>query len=258
MKTYNGDSFFFKNGHNGVILLHAYSGNTNDVRMLGRELDRHGYTVYAPLFTGHGGDPCNILKDGSTAAWWDDTKLAICRMHDAGVDQLAIFGISLGGLFAARALEYDDTLKGGGAFSSPITTWGRSNVPEYFPKLAMNYYQRTQTPPEAAKEKLAWIDRHLPAQLADIQQMAKQLDRNLNKIHQPFFISQGGKDEMIDPRSGAELAASLRAQGTPVDYCYYPDATHLCTVNSAHRQLFSDVLDYLQKLFEVTNDNENR
>ena len=36
MITYTGESFFFPHsGRRGVILLHAYTGNTNDVRMLG-------------------------------------------------------------------------------------------------------------------------------------------------------------------------------------------------------------------------------
>ena len=88
--------------------------------------------------------------------------------------------------------------------------------------------------------------------------MTKQLDANLDRIHQPFFIAQGGRDEMIDPQSGAQLANRLRAQGTPVDYHFYPNATHLLTVNTAHRQLFSDVNDYLQRLFEVSDDSKNK
>lgn len=258
MKTYPGEPFYFNGGRPAVILLHAYSGNSNDVRMLGRALQKHGYTVYAPVFTGHGGDPCRILSDGNPDAWWEDTQLAIRRLRDSGHDQLAIFGLSLGGLFATRALENDQQLRGGGVFASPITSWGRSNVPEYFPRLAMNYYHREQTPAATVATKMAWIKDHLPAQLAVIQAMTKQLDANLDRLHQPFFIAQGGHDEMIDSDSGAQLAQRLRDQGTPVDYHFYPNATHLLTVNTAHRQLFNDVNDYLQKLFEVSDDNENK
>lgn len=258
MKTYPGEPFYFNGGRPAVILLHAYSGNSNDVRMLGRALQKHGYTVYAPVFTGHGGDPCRILRDGDPDVWWEDTQLAIRRLRDSGHDQLAIFGLSLGGLFATRALENDAQLGGGGIFASPITSWGRSNVPDYFPRLAMNYYRKEQVPAAMVTTKMAWIKKHLPAQLAAIQAMSKQLDANLDRLHSPFFIAQGGRDEMIDPNSGDQLADRLRAQGTPVDYHFYPNASHLLTVNSAHRQLFSDVLDYLQTLFEVSDDNENK
>lgn len=258
MKTYTGESFYFPRGPQGVILLHAYSGNSNDVRMLGRELERHGYTVYAPLFSGHGGDPRKILQVGGPEAWWADTQLAIRRLRDNGINQIAIFGLSLGGLLATRALENDAKLAGGGTFASPITSWGRSNVPAYFPRLAKDYYQRVHENPAQIKQNLAWIEQHLPQQLAAIQAMTREIDQQLAKIHQPFFIAQGGKDEMIDPRSGEELAHRLQVQHIPVDYHFYPQATHLLTVNTAHRQLFTDVLNYLQNLFEVSNDNENK
>ncbi|WP_283620741.1 alpha/beta hydrolase [Limosilactobacillus avium] len=257
MKTYTGETFFFPHsGKKGVILLHAYTGNSNDVRMLGRQLNWAGYTVCAPLFTGHGGDPREILKKGSPADWQDDTRMAIFRLRDTGVDQIAIFGLSLGGLLATWAVEEDPSLLGGGVFASPITTWGDSNVPQYFPTLAEKYYRRVHTEPELISERLAWLNERLPAQLNDIKKLARQLAVNLNRIHRPFFIAQGGKDEMIDPNSGAQLRDRLLAQGTPVDFHYYPDATHLLTVNSAHRQLFSDVENYLNNLFEVTNDNQ--
>ncbi|WP_373748590.1 alpha/beta hydrolase, partial [Jeotgalibaca porci] len=45
--------FLFEAGPRAVLLLHAYTGSANDVRMLGRHLQREGYTVYAPNFSGH-------------------------------------------------------------------------------------------------------------------------------------------------------------------------------------------------------------
>lgn len=258
MKTYTGESFFFPHsGKRGVILLHAYTGNSNDVRMLGRQLNWQGYTVFAPLFTGHGGDPKKILASKGPADWWDDTRMAIFRLRDTGVDQIAIFGLSLGGLLATKALENDPQLVGGGVFASPITSWGRSNVPQYFPMLAAKYYRQHKIPPMLIDEKVENLQKKLPKQLGEIQEMAHQICDQLDQIHQPFFIGQGGADELIDPQSGSQLKQRLEKNGTPVDYHYYPDASHLLTINTAHRQLFSDVEKYLQNLFEVSfNDNK--
>lgn len=255
MKTYTGETCFFPHsGKRGVILLHAYTGNSNDVRMLARHLNWAGYTVCAPLFTGHGGDPRKILQTGNPDEWWDDTRMAIFRLKDYGLAQIAIFGLSLGGLFATKALEEDPSLAGGGVFASPITSWGATNVPEYFPRLAAKYYRQHGLAPDLIQERLNWLDARLPQQLGAIQQLTKELDQRLGQIKRPFFIAQGGADEMIDPRSGATLRDKLQAQGTPVDYHYYPTATHLLTVNSAHRQLFNDVEHFLNNLFEVQND----
>ncbi len=51
-------------------MLHAYTGNTNDVRMLGRQLNWQGYTVFAPLLSGHGGDPRKVLESNGPGDWW--------------------------------------------------------------------------------------------------------------------------------------------------------------------------------------------
>ena len=46
-------TLYGKHGKRAVLLLHAYSGSPNDVRMLCRFLEKSEYTVYAPLFEGH-------------------------------------------------------------------------------------------------------------------------------------------------------------------------------------------------------------
>ena len=46
MKAINlPEPFFFEAGPRTVLLLHAYTGSANDVRLLGRFLERNGYTV---------------------------------------------------------------------------------------------------------------------------------------------------------------------------------------------------------------------
>lgn len=56
-------TIFLPHGSKAVLLLHAYSGSPNDVRMLARALEKLDYTVYAPMYAGHGTtDPLDILQ----------------------------------------------------------------------------------------------------------------------------------------------------------------------------------------------------
>lgn len=248
MEVVAGQPFTFNGGPKAVILLHSYTSSSADVRLLGRDLQRAGYTVYAPVFAGHGKDPLTVLKDGSPARWWVDTQAAIQRMRDQGMDKVAIFGLSLGGLLATKALENDPTLAGGGVFASPVTTWGQSNVPEFFPKLAADFYRRAGLSADDIQAKITEISALLPSQLGAIQAMTKEIDHHLDAIHGSFFIAQGGRDQMIDPRSGAQLQQRLLDNGVQVDYHFYPAADHVLTVNNARRQLSADVLQYLTKI----------
>lgn len=251
MEVSSGKPFLFPHGRFGVILLHSYTSSSADMRMLARHLERQDYTIYAPVFTGHGSGPLTVLEKSGPEDWWTDTQFAIWRLKDMGMEKIAILGLSLGGLLATKALENDPTLVGGGVFASPVTTWGQSNVPQFFPQLATTYYKKAGLDSREINERIVKINQLLPKQLTAISEMTREIDQHLEQIHQPFFIGQGGRDEMINPHSGKELAEKLLAQGTPVDYHYYPQAGHVLTVNNAHRQLFADVTDFLQKTFEV-------
>ena len=44
--------FFFEEGKRAVLLLHGFTGNSSDVRQLGRFLQKKGYTSYAPQYEG--------------------------------------------------------------------------------------------------------------------------------------------------------------------------------------------------------------
>lgn len=255
MEVVTGQPFFFPGGQQGVVLLHSYTSSSADVRLLGRDLQRAGYSVYAPVFSGHGEDPLTVLQAGSPGQWWNDTQVAIRKLRDNGIRQVAVFGLSLGGLLATKALENDPTLAGGGVFASPVTTWGQSNVPRFFPKLATKFYQQAGLGSAEIQNKINQINALLPQQLNAIQAMAKDIAENLGDIHGSFFIGQGGQDEMIDPQSGQQLQQALVEHGVTVDYHYYPTASHVLTVNSARRQLAVDVHQYLNHIFEVGNDN---
>ena len=43
--------FFFQEGKRAVLLLHGFTGNSSDVRQLGR-FYKKGYTSYAPQYEG--------------------------------------------------------------------------------------------------------------------------------------------------------------------------------------------------------------
>ncbi|WP_368738985.1 alpha/beta hydrolase, partial [Staphylococcus aureus] len=45
--------FFFEEGKRAVLLLHGFTGNSSDVRQLGRFLKKKGYTSYEIQYEGH-------------------------------------------------------------------------------------------------------------------------------------------------------------------------------------------------------------
>ena len=92
MEVVSGQPFTFAGGPQAVILLHSYTSSSADVRLLGRDLQRAGYTVYAPVFAGHGQDPLTVLQAGSPAKWWIDTSRPFSKCGPRGWNKLLFLG----------------------------------------------------------------------------------------------------------------------------------------------------------------------
>lgn len=237
---------FIKNGSRCVLLLHAYTGSPNDVRMLARSLESQNFSVYAPLFTGHGTlDPKNIL-DQPAAQWTEDTKKAIGFLKAEGFQQIAVFGLSMGGIYAARAIQMQDkTIIGGGFFCSPIFP-AETNIVENFLKYAEIMLKNAGSQTLERREKIKTYRKLLEAQLNGIDQVAASAAEELDRIQVPFFMAQAGKDEMIDAKGVFKVAEALQENRFTLQW--YPESKHVITVDKHRRQFEQDVYQFLTTL----------
>ncbi|MSD83401.1 alpha/beta fold hydrolase [Lactobacillus curvatus] len=241
--------FYFDGGSVGVVLLHAYTGSANDVRMMGRFLEKHQLTVYAPQFAGHAtADPTEILTRGSVEAWWADTVTAVEQLSAVNKQPLFVFGLSLGGLFAMRAIEKLPQVYGGGIFSAPVLEGPSAKLTPLFGQYAKTMMQLTSVSSVTQKARLATIDQRLPQQLTSIGIFSRQVVTDLKHIKdKPIFIGQGGQDQIIDSTQAQVLYQQLTQSNIPVDYHWYPQAGHVITVDNAHHQLETDVLEFINR-----------
>lgn len=247
IKINKPEPFFFERSKKAVLLLHAYTGSANDVRLLGRKLERNGYTVYAPQFTGHATNRFeDIVEKGTPEIWLQDVRDATRFLRKKGYDQIAVFGLSMGGLMATRALEINSAYIGGGSFNSPIFNIGKSNVPAAF----LNYYKaakrQQKVDPKTILQGLEMIEPKMQQQLREVEIFTEKIQEDIGKIQVPYYIASSQKDELIDPMNGRVLADAVT--NAPVDYHSFPDSTHVITVGP-HREAFEEsLLEFLSKL----------
>jgi carboxylesterase len=110
---------------------------------------------------------------------------------------------------------------------------------------AQKVYQLNELADSEIDSKLAVIDSKIDGFLTNIQTETLQVTEDLKKIHKPYFIGQGKTDKMVDPH-GADKVQSIV---TDADLHWY-DAGHVLTINNAHKDLQSDVLNFLEKIEE--------
>ncbi|MCH4008763.1 alpha/beta hydrolase [Companilactobacillus sp.] len=246
MKIIAPKPFYFDNGPKAVVLLHSLSGTPNDMRLLGRFLERNGYSAYAPMFAGHGTrEPLDIIEKGGPANWWKQAEEALDFLKSQGKTEIYFFGLSLGAIFATKAIENMSDVLGGGTFGSPLFNTSFKMIRSEFLIYAQKVYQLNELADSEIDSKLAVIDSKIDGFLTNIQTETLQVTEDLKKIHKPYFIGQGKTDKMVDPH-GADKVQSIV---TDADLHWY-DAGHVLTINNAHKDLQSDVLNFLEKIEE--------
>ncbi|WP_282801455.1 alpha/beta hydrolase [Secundilactobacillus kimchicus] len=241
--------FLFEAGKRAVVLLHTFAGSTTDVRVLGRQFQKAGYTVLAPLFTGHGTpDPTTIFTVGNPNQWWQDTTQAIDQLVKSGHPQVLIFGESLGGLFAIKALEERPEVLAGGTISTPLYPVDTSRVAARFLSDARSWYHKQALIPTDLAAKMTILTRAITPMLDRIAAYTVPIQAHLATIRKPVFIGQSGADELIDPTVGQRLADEL-AHHTQVVYRHYPGAPHVMTYSSQERDLAQDMIAFSNRFF---------
>ncbi|MGX7328105.1 alpha/beta hydrolase [Enterococcus bulliens] len=238
---------FSEQSKKAVILFHAYSGSPNDVRMLARKLEQEHYTVYTPMFTGHGTvDPHDILA-ASPNQWFEEAKAAVTLLVDKGYDQIAVFGLSLGGMYAMRLLEQQiPQIIGGGSFCSPITPV-ETNVPTsflWYANMVLDTF--TDLSPDEKARELETVPKKVATQLAGIQEHSQMTYDELAKITQPILFVQAAQDEMIPAESVFNTIQQVKDKKFTLNW--YPNSGHVVTVGPERKQFEQDVVAFLQTL----------
>ncbi|EOT47093.1 carboxylesterase [Enterococcus sp. AZ150] len=238
---------FSQQGKRAVILFHAYSGSPNDVRMLARKLEQAHYTVYTPMFKGHGTvDPHDILAQ-SPDEWFEEAKAAVHDVIAKGYEQVAVFGLSLGGMYAIRLLEEAiPQIIGGGSFCSPITPV-ETNVPKsfmWYAKMVLDTF--TELDDEEKVKQLETVPQKVATQLAGIQAHSQQSFDRLRTITCPILFVQAAQDEMIPAESVFHTIQQVTDKKFTLNW--YPNSGHVVTVGPERKQFEQDVLAFLETL----------
>ncbi|MGB6178543.1 alpha/beta hydrolase [Carnobacterium sp.] len=237
--------FFFEKGPKAVLLMHAYTGSPNDVRMMGRALEKENYTVYAPLFKGHGTvEPEDILA-ATPEDWIQDAKEALDFLADKGYKQVAVFGLSLGGVIATNIMTTESILASG-SFSSPTINDEKSNLRPSFLRYVRRIKKLAGQTPESIESRMVTVEKNLDQQLAAISKMVSTMQPAYKEITKPVFIAQSGQDELINPQIAIKFKDELIH--AKVDFKWYENSTHVITVGVDRRELEEDVLHFLSDL----------
>ncbi|GAA0462802.1 alpha/beta hydrolase [Alkalibacillus silvisoli] len=244
MKIKEPKPFTFEAGNRAVLLLHGFTGHSADVRMLGRYLEKQGYTSHAPIYRGHGKPPEELV--GTTASdWWEDIEAAYDHLKELGYDEIAVAGLSLGGVLSLK-LAMNRPIKGVIPICTPIFFDNKKELSAGFRFKAKEYKQLQQKDKETIEQELDELMANSDETFDSLANLIESVRDDLDTIYAPTYVLQAEEDEMINKDSANYIYDNVECDDK--DLKWYEGAPHVITLSDYKDQVHEDVHKYLELL----------
>ncbi|OZM56048.1 carboxylesterase [Lottiidibacillus patelloidae] len=236
-------TFSAEEGNRAVLLLHGFTGSSADVRMLGRFLQKKGYTCHAPQYKGHGVPPEQLVTTGPDD-YWQDVMAGYDYLKSLGYEEIAVVGLSLGGVFSLK-LGYTVPIKGIVPMCAPMNLdieKMQNGVTEY----AREYKSREKKSSEQINEELKHFKETPLRTLHLLANLLKEVRNSIDLIYGPTFVVQSTHDEMINPDDASFIYKNI--ESVKKDLKWYEQSPHVITLGKEKEQLHEDVYSFLESL----------
>ncbi|PLS17969.1 carboxylesterase [Bacillus sp. M6-12] len=234
--------FTFEGGKRAILLLHGFTGNSADVRMLGRYLESRGYTCHAPQYKGHGVPPEELVHSGPRD-WWKDVMMAYDFLKSKGHQEIAVAGLSLGGVFSLK-LGYTVPVKGIVPMCAPMYIKSEETMYKGVLEYAREFKKRegkSEEQVESEMKAFAPMDT-----LKALQELIADVRAHVDEIYTPTFVVQGRHDRMINIDSANIIYNEVEAENKKIKW--YEESGHVITLDKERDQLHEDVYQFLESL----------
>lgn len=244
MKIVLPKPFTFEGGDKAVLLLHGFTGNTADVRMLARYLSERGYTCHAPLYKGHGVPPEELVHTGPED-WWKDVQAGYEHLKQMGFEDIAVGGLSLGGVFSLK-LGYTVPVKGIVPMCAPMYIKSEEVMYQGVLEYARNYKKFEGKTPEQIDEEMKEFEKTPMNTLKALQGLISDVRNNVDMIYSPTFVVQARHDHMINTDSANIIYNEVENDHKQLKW--YEESGHVITLDKERDQVHEDVYRFLESL----------
>ncbi|MEJ8765485.1 alpha/beta fold hydrolase [Oceanobacillus sp. HCA-5259] len=244
MKIKQPQPFTFEAGPRAVLLLHGFTGHTADVRMLGRFLEKKGYTSHAPIYRGHGAPPEELIKSNPDQ-WWEDVNSALNHLKELGYDEIAVAGLSLGGVLGLK-LAYSTQVKGIISMCAPMFFDNETQLTQGFELFAKEYKQLERKDEKTIEREVATVMEESTEVFSLLKETIEEVKNNVDTIYTPTFVVQARNDTMINTESANYIYDHVEADLK--DIKWYEESGHVITLDKQKDELHEDIYQFLEKL----------
>lgn len=227
-----------------VLLLHGFTGNSSDVRQLGRYLQKHNITSMAPHYEGHAEDPQNILN-ASPHVWWSQVIDAYEELEQNGFESIFVFGVSLGGVYALR-LAAEKEITGIATICSPMFLKDDESLFESFKQYARSFKKLEGKDAQTIEKELeTYTITNVFAEIREVIQTAKDM---LDNVYEPTIVVQSKHDNVINPESANIIFDNVSSDDK--ELMWLDKSGHVPTIDVEKDLLFERLHAFMEKHYQ--------
>lgn len=245
MKIQLPKPFYFEGSERyAVLLLHGFTGNSSDVRQLGRYLQKQNITSMAPHYEGHAEDPQNILAS-SPYIWWSQVNDAYEELKQKGFDSIFVFGVSLGGVYALR-LAAEKDLTGIATICAPMFLKDEEALFDSFKQYARTFKKLEGKDDETIEKEITAYT--ISNVFKEIRGIIKTTKDSLDNVYEPVLVVQSKHDDVINPESANIIYDNLESDDK--ELMWLEKSGHVPTIDVEKEMLFERLHAFIKAYHE--------
>lgn len=228
----------------GVLLIHGFTGTPAHFRMLGRALNEHGYTVFAPLLAGHGTTLEDMDRTGRRE-WIESAEEGLRLLRDR-FGTVHVGGLSMGGLLSLY-LASEHPVASVTTIDTPMKLWDRRQPLVHVVKYVQRFrtWENPEPVPEGeAAEYFIQYDGFPVGAASELVKLTKEVRRRLSKVSAPLLVIQSLADETVKPLS-AEIIAD-RAGSRDSRIVWLEHSRHNALLDTERDTIAQAMLEHLR------------
>lgn len=242
------EPFFFQGGKVGCLLVHGFSGSPSEMRQVGEELHKSGYTVSGVLLAGHGKAPSDMKKTD-----WKDWYNSVERSYqelEAICEQIFLIGLSMGGLLCIHGAVNlkSSKLKGIIPICAPIFLADKKSALAPIAQYFKGYYRKKVNKKDEAlnadNQRFTYYEIPLNC-LASLLKLIKTVKGELGQVKIPALVLQSRNDKVVVPKSGEYIYRTLGTSKKKLEWL--EKSGHLATIDIQQEKLLRLIKRFIVK-----------
>jgi carboxylesterase len=239
------EPFFFQGGRTGVLLVHGFTGTPKEVRWMGEDLQKYGYTVLGIRLHGHATHP-----DDMRASRWTDWTASVedgFHLLSNSVERIFLGGVL--SLLMSTKLNVAGVI----AMATPYNLPRDPHYPNWFIRLygkLIKYAPKSKEIPGSS-----WFDKEAFAQhisypqnpitsIAELKLLLSEMQSALPKVTKPVLLIHSENDKYVLPEN-MEMIYNGLTNVSDKTKVYVTESGHVVTSDAERYRVFELVREFI-------------